>query len=107
MGASSSRYPGLPGRAGLPHAAAYAASKFAVTGMLKSMEQEFQRQGVRFCLLYLGGVDTPFWDNLQTNVQRDRMIPVEVAANAILSALDLPPHLVLNEIVLQPDSQQM
>ncbi len=98
--------PGILGREGGRHAAAYAASKFAVTGLLKSMEREFQRQGVRICLLHLGDVDTPFWDNLQTNVQRDRMIPVDVAATAILSAIDLPPHLVLNEIVLQPESRQ-
>ena len=99
--------PGILGRAGMRHAAAYAASKFAVTGMLKSMTQEFQRNGVRICLLHLGGVDTPFWDNIQMNVQRDRMIPVDVAADAVLSAIDLPSNLVLNEIVLQPESHQM
>jgi NAD(P)-dependent dehydrogenase (short-subunit alcohol dehydrogenase family) len=99
--------PGIAGRAGMRNAAAYAASKFAVTGMLKCMAQEFQRQGVRICLLHFGGVDTPFWDNIQTNVQRDRMIPVDVAADAILSAIDLPSHLVLNEIVLQPEAHQL
>jgi NAD(P)-dependent dehydrogenase (short-subunit alcohol dehydrogenase family) len=99
--------PGILGRTGMPHAAAYAASNFAVTGMLKCMAQEFHRTGVRICLLHLGAVDTPFWDNIQMNVQRARMIPVEVAADAILSAIDLPSHLVLNEIVLQPASHQM
>ena len=99
--------PGMLGRAGMRHAAADAAGKFAVTGMLKCMAQEFQRQGVRICLLHLGAVDTPFWDNVQTNVQRDRMIPVDVAADAILSAIDLPSHLVLNEIVLQPEAHQL
>jgi NAD(P)-dependent dehydrogenase (short-subunit alcohol dehydrogenase family) len=99
--------PGILGRAGLRHAAAYAASKFAVTGMLKCMAQEFQRSGVRICLLHLGGVDTPFWDGLELKVQRDRMIPVAVAADAILSAIDLPKHLVLNEIVLQSETQQL
>ena len=99
--------PGMVGRAGMRHAAAYAASKFAVTGMLKSMAQEFSRSGVRFSLLHLGGVDTPFWDGIPMSVQRDKMIPIEVAANTILSVIDLPTHLVLNEIVLQPESQQM
>ena len=99
--------PGVLGRVGMRNAAAYAASKFAVTGMLKSMAQEFQRSGVRICLLHLGGVDTPFWDNLQMTVQRDRMIPVEVAADAVISAIDLPTNLVLNELVIQPESHQM
>lgn len=99
--------PGILGRVGMRNAAAYAASKFAVTGMLKCMTQEFQRSGVRICLLHLGGVDTPFWDNIEMNVQRDRMIPVDVAASAVLSAIDLPPNLVLNEIILQPESHQL
>jgi NAD(P)-dependent dehydrogenase (short-subunit alcohol dehydrogenase family) len=99
--------PGTLGRTGMRHAAAYAASKFAITGMLKCMAQEFQRHGVRICQLNFGAVDTPFWDNIQMNVQRDRMIPVDVAASAVLSAIDLPPHLVLSEMVLQPENQQM
>jgi NAD(P)-dependent dehydrogenase (short-subunit alcohol dehydrogenase family) len=99
--------PGILGRAGQRHAAAHAASKFAVTGMLKCMAQEFQRSGVRICLLHFGAVDTPFWDGLETNVQRDQMIPVTVAADAVLSAIDLPEHLILNEIVLQPEAQQL
>lgn len=99
--------PGTLGRTGMRHATAYAASKFAVTGMLKCMAQEFQRSGVRISLLHLGGVDTPFWDNIQMSVHREKMIPVEVAADAVLSAIDLPPHLVLNELVLQPESHQI
>jgi len=99
--------PGVAGRAGVRNSSAYAASKFAVSGMLKSMALEFQRNNVRFCQLHLGGVDTPFWDGLQMNVQRDRLIPVDVAANTILAAIDLPSHLVLNEIVLQSENHQL
>jgi hypothetical protein len=40
-------------------------------------------------------------------VQRDKMIPVATAADLILQAIDAPPHLVLAEVVLQPESHQL
>lgn len=99
--------PGILGKAAMKNAAAYCASKFAVTGLIKVLAQEFQRSGVRFTLAYLGGVDSPFWDGISMAVQRDKMIPVDYAAQLLELAIDSPSHLALNEIVLQPESHQM
>jgi NAD(P)-dependent dehydrogenase (short-subunit alcohol dehydrogenase family) len=99
--------PGILGRAPMRNAAAYVASKYAVTGMIKAMSLEFQRSGVRFSLLHFGGVDTPFWDEIQMAVQRDKMIPVETAVDCVVAAIDAPPHLVLSEMVMQPESHQL
>jgi len=99
--------PGILGKAPMKNASAYIASKYAVTGMIKAMGQEYQRKGVRFCLFHFGGVDSPFWDSLNFPVQRDKMISTEVAARTILQAIDLPSHLVLGELVLQPESHQL
>lgn len=99
--------PGILGRAPMRNAAAYVASKYAVTGMIKAMAMEFQRNGIRFSLLHLGGVDSPFWDGIQMAVQREKMIPVEAAADCVLAAIDAPAHLVLSEMVLQPESHQL
>ena len=99
--------PGILGKAPMRNASAYVASKYAVTGMVKCFAQEYQRSGLRFCLFHLGGVDTPFWDTIQMAVQRDKMIPVSTAADLILQAVDAPPHLVLSEVVMQPESHQL
>ena len=99
--------PGILGKAPMRNASAYVASKYAVTGMIKCFAQEYQRTGIRFCLFHLGGVDSPFWDNIQMAVQRDKMIPVSTAADLILQAIDAPPHLVLSEVVMQPESHQL
>ena len=99
--------PGILGKAPMRNASAYVASKYAVTGMIKCFAQEYQRSGLRFCLFHLGGVDTPFWDNISMAVQRDKMIPVSTAADLILQAVDAPPHLVLSEVVMQPESHQL
>jgi NAD(P)-dependent dehydrogenase (short-subunit alcohol dehydrogenase family) len=99
--------PGILGKAPMKGAAAYCASKYAVTGMIKCLAQEHARSGVRFCLFHFGGVDTPFWDGLGTSFPRDKMIPPDAAADVILAAMDAPEHLVMSEVVLQPESHQL
>jgi NAD(P)-dependent dehydrogenase (short-subunit alcohol dehydrogenase family) len=99
--------PGILGKAPMRNASAYVASKYALTGMIKCFAREYQRSGLRFCLFHLGGIDTPFWDQIQMAVQRDKMIPVSTAADLILQAIDAPPHLVLSEVVMQPESHQL
>jgi short-subunit dehydrogenase len=99
--------PGILGKAVMKNAAAYIASKFGVTGLIKTFAQEYARSGIRFCLFFLGGVDSPFWDGINMAVQRDKMIPLPTAADLILQAIDAPPHLVLAEVVLQPESHQL
>ena len=99
--------PGILGKAAMKNAAAYCASKYGVTGLIKVMAQEFQRSGIRFTLAYLGGVDTPFWDTIGMAVQRDKMIPADYAAQLLETALDAPGNLVLNEMTLQPEGHQL
>jgi hypothetical protein len=36
-----------------------------------------------------------------------KMIPVATAADLILQAIDAAPHLVLSEVVMQPESHQL
>lgn len=99
--------PGILGKASMKNASAYVASKYAVTGMIKCLAQEYQRSGIRFSLLHFGGVDSPFWDGINMAVQRDKMIPLETAVDQILNVLSLPAHLVPSEVVIQPESHQL
>ena len=70
----------------MAQAAAYCASKYALTGMLKSLALEYKRAGVRFSLLHLGGVNSNFWDSIQMRVQRERMLTIDAAARAVFFA---------------------
>lgn len=99
--------PGILGRAPMAQAAAYCASKYALTGMLKSLALEVKRAGVHVSLLHLGGVNSSFWDTIQMRVQRERMLTVEAAARAVFFAATQEGEGVLNEIILQPESHQM
>ena len=99
--------PGILGRAPMAQAAAYCASKYALTGMMKSLALEYKRAGVRFSLLHLGGVNTSFWDTITMRVQREKMLTVTAAARAVFFAATQEGEGVLNEIVLQPESHQL
>ena len=97
---------GTMGRYVMRGSVAYSASKWGAVGALKAMATEWQRSGIGISLLYLGGVNSPFWDAIEMKAQRDKMLSVEDAAQAIVSALQAPAGSVLNELVLQPDSHQ-
>jgi NAD(P)-dependent dehydrogenase (short-subunit alcohol dehydrogenase family) len=99
--------PGILGRAPMSQAAAYCASKYALTGLLKSLALETKRAGVRFSLLHLGGVNSPFWDDITMRVQRERMLTIEAAARAVHFAATQEGEGVLGELTLQPESHQM
>lgn len=99
--------PGILGRSPMAQAAAYCASKYALTGMLKALALETKRSGVRVSLLHFGGVNTSFWDQITMKVQRERMLSVESAARAVLFAATQEGEGVLGELILQPESHQL
>jgi NAD(P)-dependent dehydrogenase (short-subunit alcohol dehydrogenase family) len=98
--------PGILGQHPMATAAAYCASKYGVAGLTKAMALDCKRANIRFTLLYLGGIDSPFWDNAGMRVQRDKMLSVETVADAVAFALAVRAPGVPNEIVIQPDSHQ-
>lgn len=58
----------------------YAASKFAVRGFTESLQIEYALTGINIKAVYMGGMDTPFWD--QNNFIKDRSrlrAPAEIA----------------------------
>ncbi|WP_409253168.1 SDR family NAD(P)-dependent oxidoreductase [Bacillus sp. SCS-153A] len=40
----------------------YAASKFALRGFAESLQKEFEETGIRIINAYMGGMNTPFWE---------------------------------------------
>lgn len=102
-------FPGILGKSVMKNTSVYSASKYAITGFTKALVEEQRRGNVKFSLLYLGGVDTDFWDNpkVDMRVQRDKMLTPKEVAKAVFYAASQPAQSVLNEIVIQPESHQM
>lgn len=98
--------PGVLGKVPMAGAAAYSASKYGLVGMMQSLREEVKRTQIRFTLIYMGGVDSPFWDGIDLRVQRDKMIVAEEAARAIWFLCQQPASGVVSEMVLQPFNHQ-
>lgn len=41
----------------------YCASKFAVKGFIESLQKEWENESISITAVYMGGMNTPFWDN--------------------------------------------
>lgn len=98
--------PGVLGKVPMAGAAAYSASKYGLVGMMQSIREEVKRTEIRITNIYMGGVDTPFWDTIDLRVQRERMIQSEDAARAIWFLCQQPLSGVVSEMVLQPFNHQ-
>ena len=98
--------PGVLGKVPMAGAAAYSASKYGLVGMMQSIREELKRTDIRITNLFLGGVDSPFWDTIDLKVQREKMVQADEAAKAIWFLCQQPTSGVINEMVLQPFNHQ-
>jgi short-subunit dehydrogenase len=98
--------PGVLGKVPMAGAAAYSASKYGLIGMMHCIREEVKRTDIRITNLILGGVDSPFWDNIDLRVQKEKMIRPEEAAKAIWFLCQQPVSGVVSEMVLQPFNHQ-
>jgi short-subunit dehydrogenase len=98
--------PGVLGKVPMAGAAAYSASKYGLVGMMQSIREELKRTEIRITNIFMGGVDSAFWDHINMRVQRDKMVRAEEAARAIWFLCQQPTSGVVSEMVLQPFNHQ-
>lgn len=94
--------PGVLGKTPMAGASAYAASKYGLDGMTKSLREELKRTQVRITNVYLGGVNSPFWEDIDLRVPHEKMITVREAARSIWFLCQQPSSGVVSEMVIQP-----
>ncbi|PLR66612.1 SDR family NAD(P)-dependent oxidoreductase [Bacillus sp. UMB0893] len=66
----------------------YAASKFAVRGFTESLVKELGGSGIMISGVYMGGMDTPFWDHNDHIKDKSRLKSPETIAQRIFSMDD-------------------
>ena len=98
--------PGVLGKVPMAGAAAYSASKYGIVGMMQSIREELKRTEIRITNIFMGGVDSPFWDTIDLKVQKGKMIREEEAARSIWFLCQQPASGVVSEMVLQPFNHQ-
>ena len=78
----------------------YSATKFAVTSMGEALRQDVDGTGIRVTLIEPGQVDTPFFDN-----PGEGRLQADDVARAVMYALEQPPHVDVNEMLIRPTAQ--
>jgi NADP-dependent 3-hydroxy acid dehydrogenase YdfG len=91
----------VAGRRALP-GSLYSATKFAVTAMGEAARQDFNESGVRTTLIEPGMVDTPFFDQ---PIRMSEPLQADDIARAVMFAVQQPPHVDVNEILVRPTAQ--
>jgi NADP-dependent 3-hydroxy acid dehydrogenase YdfG len=93
----------VAGRRALP-GSLYSATKHAVTAMGEALRAELRQMhqnfSVRVTLIEPGMVDTPFFDN-----KPEAALEPDDIARAVLYALDQPPGVDVNEMLIRPVKQ--
>ena len=94
----------VAGRRVLP-GSLYSATKWAATAIGEALRQELRQMhdnhGIRVTLIEPGMVDTPFFDNRPG----ESALSDDDIARAVMYALEQPPNVDVNEILIRPISQ--
>jgi len=84
---------------------AYVMSKFGLAGLTQSINAEERANGIRACAIFPGDIDTPLLDKRPsppTAEARTRMLQADDVAECVWLAVSLPPHAVVEELIIRP-----
>lgn len=66
----------------------YVASKFAVRGFTESLQKELENTNIKVKAVYMGGMDTPFWDEIDHIKDKSRLRSPKAVAAMILDHIE-------------------
>jgi NADP-dependent 3-hydroxy acid dehydrogenase YdfG len=82
--------------------AAYNASKHAARGFSNTLREDLRPRGIRVVGLEAGATDTEIWKTLWPEAPRRKMMSPETIAEAVLTAVLLPPNATMETIEILP-----
>jgi NAD(P)-dependent dehydrogenase (short-subunit alcohol dehydrogenase family) len=84
---------------------AYSMSKAGLVGLTQAINAEERARGVRACALLPGDIDTPLLDKRPAPpdaTARSKMMKAEDIAACVRFCIDLPPHVIVEELLVRP-----
>lgn len=82
----------------------YCASKYAQEAFSAALRKEVRREGIKVSVVYSGLVDTNFHPNPHSD-DKQTWLTAEDMANSILFIMSQPKHVVIDELMIHPLSQ--
>ncbi len=94
------------GKAASPKAGpAYVMSKFGLAGLTQSINAEERGRGVRAIGIFPGDIDTPLLKKRPVVPDADalaKMMRPEDVADCIVFSINMPPHVIIEEMIVRP-----
>ncbi len=84
---------------------AYVMSKFGLAGLNQSINAEERAHGIRACAIFPGDIDTPLLNQRPhppDAAARARMMQAEDVADCALFCINLPPQVIVEEMLVRP-----
>lgn len=84
---------------------AYVMSKFGMAGLTQSINAEERANGIRACAIFPGDINTPLLNQRPSPpdaAARARMLRAEDVAECARLCLELPAHVIVEELVVRP-----
>lgn len=88
----------LAAKNGLANMSAYSASKFALNGLIDSLQSEWMHLDIRFSTLLPGAIETPIWDEIDGDFPRDQMLSIDEFLHVFNMVINSPTNLQFPEI---------
>jgi short-subunit dehydrogenase len=85
-----------------PGMSAYNASKFGALGFTQALREDLRKRGIRVLALLPGATDTDIWNQFWADAPKERMIPADAVAEAVLHAVSAPANTTIEEIRIGP-----
>jgi short-subunit dehydrogenase len=83
------------GLRGKKNEALYVASKFALRGFTESLQKEYEGTGIRYVAAYMGGMNTPFWDDSDHISDKSRLRSPKEVAEFIVERFETESEIVI------------
>ena len=83
-----------------PNGGSYSISKFALLGFSKVLRAELIEKGIKVTAIMPGGTWSASWDGVE--LPKERLMAAKDIADSIVSAYQLSPSAVVEEIILRP-----
>ena len=87
-----------------PNAAAYAASKFGLAGLTRSLALDARDFGVSACILHPGNTETPIWKGREEMGRKEGLMSSDDLARVAVTMAALPKEVNVLESVVLPVS---
>jgi short-subunit dehydrogenase len=86
----------------LPNMAPYVATKFGVLGFASSLLREIKQNQIKVCTVMPGIIDTNFNNSVEGTREETWALRSSTVAQTIAGLLDLPDHVVIDELMIHP-----